>query len=58
MYYRLNGVTQRLTGAPTSAYVPQVNRRPGDLRSDSLGLITDRPAAIRSVEVITQSYLR
>ncbi|XP_026165203.1 cytochrome c oxidase subunit 7A-related protein, mitochondrial-like [Mastacembelus armatus] len=28
MYYRLNGVTQRLTGAPASAYNPQ-GLRPG-----------------------------
>lgn len=25
MYYRLNGVTQRLTGAPAAAYNPQVS---------------------------------
>ncbi len=24
MYYKLNGVTQRLTGAPAAAYSPQV----------------------------------
>ncbi|CAL8367835.1 cytochrome c oxidase subunit 7A-related protein, mitochondrial [Gadus morhua] len=55
MYYRLNGVTQRLTGAPTSAYVPQ-GLKPG-LPAEPSPLIFASPTKLVSEAASQAEYL-
>lgn len=55
MYYRLNGVTQRLTGATTSAYIPQ-GLKPG-LPAEPSPIIFTSPTKMVSEAAGQAEYL-
>ncbi|KAG7280323.1 hypothetical protein CRUP_026864, partial [Coryphaenoides rupestris] len=55
MYYRLNGITQRLTGATTAAHVPQ-GLKPG-LPAEPSPMIFASPTKIVSTAATSTEYM-